>query len=46
MDVIQNIGGVELPAMFGKLVNENGAPDAVPVPKIVAPAEPETVSAD
>jgi len=45
MDVIQNIGGVELPAMFGKLVNENGAPEAVAVPKIVA-AEPQTASAD
>ena len=47
MDVIQNIGGVELPALFGKLVNENGAaPETVAVPKIVAAPEPETASAD
>jgi flotillin len=48
MDVIQNIGGVELPALFGKLVNENGAaPESIAVPKIVAAApEPETASAD
>ena len=47
MDVIQNIGGVELPAMFGKLVEQSGAaaPDVIAVPKIVA-AEPETASAD
>jgi flotillin len=43
MDVIQNIGGVELPAMFGKLVNENGAPEAIAVPRIVAAPEPGTV---
>lgn len=48
MDVIQNIGGVELPGLFGKLVNENGAstPDAIAVPKIVAAEEPEPASAD
>ena len=52
MDVIQNIGGVQLPGLFGKLVEDgassNGAPDAVAVPKIVAAEElePETASAD
>ena len=41
---------MELPSLFGKLVDQNGAsaPDVVAVPKIVAePApEPETASAD
>jgi flotillin len=47
MDVIRKIGGVELPSMFGKPVDEDGAPaapDAVVVHKIVS--EPETASAD
>lgn len=50
MQVIKDIGGLELPAMFGKLIEDapsaNGAPDAVAVPKIVAAEEPETASAD
>jgi flotillin len=50
MDVIRNIGGVELPSMvFGKPVDEDGAtagPDAVVVHKIVSEPEPETASAD
>ncbi|HEX2210701.1 MAG TPA: SPFH domain-containing protein [Longimicrobium sp.] len=47
MDVIQNIGGVELPAMFGRLEDESasGAAEVVAVPKIVAEAEPETTPA-
>ncbi|HZG44118.1 MAG TPA: SPFH domain-containing protein, partial [Longimicrobium sp.] len=38
MDVIQNIGGVELPSMFGRLVAEQEAApaDLVPVTRIVA----------
>jgi flotillin len=47
MQVIQEIGGVELPQVFGKLVDHgqgaDGAPATVPVPKIVgdgAPASP------
>ncbi|HEU0014910.1 MAG TPA: SPFH domain-containing protein [Longimicrobium sp.] len=50
MQVIQDIGGVELPAMFGRLAAENGGPDAtvVPIQKIVAAEEPapEHASAD
>ena len=50
MQVMQDIGGVELPAMFGKLVNENGAaPETIAIPRIVsdAPVEAvETASAD
>ena len=53
MQVIKDIGGLELPAMFGKLVEDgaatNGSVEAVAVPKIVAAAEeiePETASAD
>jgi flotillin len=48
MDVIRNIGGVELPAMFGKLAedgNVTGSADTVQVPKIVAAPEPETETA-
>ncbi|HEU0302108.1 MAG TPA: SPFH domain-containing protein [Longimicrobium sp.] len=51
MDVLKNIGGLELPPMFGKLAEDGagtgGAPDLVPIEKIVAAApEPETASAD
>jgi flotillin len=50
MDVIRNIGGVELPSIFGTPVQEDGAapaPDAIVVHKIVsAEPEPETASAD
>ena len=48
MDVIQNIGGVELPSMFGRLVAEqaeNGAAEVVPVPKIVAADGSSTTAA-
>lgn len=51
MDVIRNLGGVEPPAMFGKLAedgNVTGSAESVQVPNIVAAPEPEaeTASAD
>ncbi|HEX2190249.1 MAG TPA: SPFH domain-containing protein [Longimicrobiaceae bacterium] len=41
MEVVKEIGGVELPALFGKLAEgADAAPATVPVPKIVSDREP------
>ena len=51
MQVIQEVGGVELPRMFGSMMDDGAAPSTVPVPKIVAeddaaaPRAPEAAEA-
>jgi flotillin len=48
MEVIRDIGGVELPALFGRMIEEDGKANGtgeVAVPKIVAEAPPEAAPA-
>jgi flotillin len=48
MEVIRDIGGVELPALFGRMIEEDGKQNGngeIAVPKIVAEAPPEAAPA-